>query len=272
MKHLFRNNAFPRVRDKTEAIASLRGDITRATSIHNSDWHKRSHRISTGITITDNPKLASHFHAPKGTSDKKMTGQKGYLVPFTYEDIKREAEENGIIITDEALLLMVEHTTELRNEFINIQAEILGHDQLETTGRLLFAPKGAIGRAPIMHVDDVYLTLHETFAGANARILTGMQPTDAIWDMMDRRKTAKIETENGDSLTKNLLAATTNYNDEFSNTPTNDPVIMKGQRDRNLSDHAQRNQVCIHSSSQMIQPLGQVAATFFTRPLQSNDL
>lgn len=274
MQNLFNNEAYPLVSNKEQAIAALRADVTRATSIRHSSWVERAKLINLGITIGSDEALAARYNAPKTADNKKMTGQKGYTAPFTYDDIKNEAQENGLIITEQALELLHEHTTEVRGEFVDIQTNMLGHDQFETTGRLLFAPKGAIGRAPIMHVDDVYLTLHETFKGAKLRVHSekGTAFNDTVWDMLDRRKTSKKETENNDAKTQRLMAATRDFNDEFSDTVIGDVVIMHGQKDRDLSDPAERDKVCVHSSSQMIPVFGQVAISFFSRPLPSNDL
>lgn len=266
MQHLFSNKAFPLVDDKASAIAALRSDITKAAAIRAPEWGDTLNAIKQGIKITTNPALAARFNASKDDPNKKMTGEKEYFEPFTYDDISKEAQKNGIIISDTALNLMTEHLTMLRDEFTSLQIELKGTQDFETTSRLLFAPKGAIGRAPVMHVDDTDFTLHITFDGATLRVHTGMDFGNTIWDMLDRQKTSKTETENNDAQTQALLNETANYHGEFSSTKRGDAVIMNGQKGRNLSDPAERKKVCAHASSQMISVQGQVAATFFTRP------
>ncbi|MFK7839255.1 MAG: hypothetical protein AB8B83_02900 [Bdellovibrionales bacterium] len=269
MQNLFNNQSYPLVSSKEEAIAALRADVTKATAIRAPDWTQQVEQIQSGITITDDPELAARYNKPKDDPERKMTGEKGYLVPFTADDIRREAQNNGISIDENTLSLFTKHLAEVREKFLEIQTELLGHDQFETVGRLLFAPIGAEGRAPVMHVDNYFLTLHETFKGALLRVHSekGMAFNETIWNMLDRQKTSKKSIETDQSQTQLLIAATTDFNDEFANTTTGDVLIMHGQQGKNLSDPAERQKVCVHSSSQMIRVQGQVAVSYFTRPL-----
>ena len=265
MQYLFSNAAYPISQDQSEAIKALAEGATRAAAIRKAEWLKTSKRVKEGIEITHNPALAKRFYVPKSEPGHKTTGQIGHKIPFTHADIMKEADENGIIMDEPTAMIMADYLAELRQMIIEIHEHEQSMQGFEVIGRLLFAPKDAIGRAPVMHVDDASFTLHTTFAGACVKIHNGMNFADTVWDLMDRRKTDKTKTEESIELQRH----TASYADEFSTTTLNDVLIMRGQAGLDLSDPEQRKRVCTHASSPLITVAGQVAATFFIKPVDN---
>ncbi len=236
----------------------LKINDTRAVLIQNPEWMETTRRIRQGLKIGDNRELAALYtDDPTKKRGFKITGENEYFKPFTSGEIFAEAKDGGVHIDEDALALLTAHLNNLRESFEEICAQYCNNN-LRIAGRLLFAPIGARGRSPSMHVDNVPLTLHSTFAGGRLNIHTGTSLDDIIWDMMNRKKTPN----------KLVLRQITNDSrEQFIDAAFGDAVVMRGQKNLNLDDKNIRNRVCVHTSSRDICDLGQAAVTFTQKPL-----
>lgn len=194
-----------------------------------------------------------------------MAGEVSYTDVVTTEHVLREAQKADITINDKAINAFSDRTNELRLLYMKIYQEIYGPQEDESiVGHLMFTPKHGLGRSPMMHVDNVQLTLHTTFAGATLRLLTGIA-SETLWKAMNVLKTSALPPEELSKNNDELTRLTRAYVDEFSSVALGDVVIMKGQRGENLDDPETRERVCVHASSPYIPQYGQAGAIFYAK-------
>lgn len=270
MDYLFNNKAYPIVTSEADVIAALQEDngTTRAVILRNeAAWQAESQTFGDGITMKDDVLAAWAYveDDPHGRFSRKIAGEVSYLDVVNAADVLKEAGEANIIVDPQASCLFSDKVNSQREMFQRVHDACFGKQEDESTvGHLMFTPKHGEGRSPMMHVDNVRLTLHTTFAGATLHLLNGIT-SETQWDYMNASKSGTVmqgqKTENDKALT----ILTQEYRDEFSSAKLGDAIFMKGQRGLDLDDPLIRDVMAVHASSPYISNYGQAGAIFYSK-------
>ncbi|PCI55449.1 MAG: hypothetical protein COB36_07445 [Alphaproteobacteria bacterium] len=270
MDYLFNNKAYPIVTSETDVIAALQEDngTTRAVILRNeAAWQAESQTFGDGITMKDDVLAAWAYveDDPHGRFPRKIAGEVSYLDVVNAADVLKEAGEANIIVDPQASRLFSDKVNSQREVFQRVHDACFGKQEDESiVGHLMFTPKHGEGRSPMMHVDNVRLTLHTTFAGATLHLLNGMT-SDKQWDYMNASKSGTVMRGQKDQNDKELTILTQEYRDEFSSAKLGDAIFMKGQRGLDLEDPLIRDVMAVHASSPYISSYGQAGAIFYSK-------
>lgn len=270
MDYLFNNKAYPIVACEADVIAALQEDngITRAVILRNEvAWQTESHIFGDGITMKDDALAAWAYvqDDPDGRFPRKIAGEVSYLDVVNVADVLKEAGEANIIVDPQASRLFSDKVNSQREVFQRVHDACFGIQEDETTvGHLMFTPKHGEGRSPMMHVDNVRLTLHTTFAGATLHLLNGIT-SETQWDYMNASKSGTVMRDVKMQHDRDLTILTQEYREEFSSARLGDAIFMKGQRGLDLTDLSIRETVAVHASSPYISNYGQAGAIFYSK-------
>ncbi len=267
MDHLFGNEAYPIVTSEADIIGAYGLPTTRAVILRDEQaWQQESEVFKSGIIMNSNPELAKLYHSVNGdTNARRYAGDVSYTDVINAQQVFEEAGKAAIDVTPEAAVLFEARMNALRALYGRVHTELYGvHEDESIVGHAMFTPKGGTGRSPMMHVDDVRMTLHTTFSGATLKLLNGMT-TDLLWDLMDKTKSNALPPQSRDANDERLTAMTTDYMDEFSSAYLGDVILMKGQKEVDMSDPDTRREMGAHVSSPAISFQGQSAAIFYQK-------
>lgn len=267
MEHLFNNIAYPIVTSEDDIDDALRLGTTRAVILRGGEWHDGEADIfRDGLVIHENAELAQDFVCDLSAEHgRKVPGQVSYLSPLSSQKIALEAQAAALEFGDDALEAFRQKMDYMRGLYERVHDAYVGpRDDESVVNHLLFTPKKGIGRSPMMHVDDVALTMHTTVAGAELRLLSGVE-TEAMWDAMNKQNTLSMTDEARADNDRALTHLTDRYYEEFDPTRRGDIVIMKGQKGQDLDDPDIRQQMGVHASSPFIALHGQAAAVFYSK-------
>ncbi len=270
MDYLFNNKAYPIVTSEADVIAALQEDngTTRAVILRNEmAWQAESQTFGDGITMKDDALAAWAYieDDPHGRFSRKIAGEVSYLDVVNAADVLKEAGQANIIVDPQASRLFSDKVNSQREMFQRVHDACFGKQEDESTvGHLMFTPKYGEGRSPMMHVDDVRLTLHTTFAGATLHLLNGMT-SDKQWDYMNTRKSATVMQDQKTENDKALTILTREYREEFSSAKLGDEIFLKGQKGLDLDDPLIRDVMAVHASSPYILNYGQAGAIFYSK-------
>ncbi len=267
MEHLFNNISYPIVTSEDDILDALRSGTTRAVILRGGEWQSEQAAVfANGLIIHENAELAQDFVCDlSAVHGRKIPGQVSYLSPLTEEKITAEAQGAALEFGDEALDVFRQKMDYMRGLYQRIHDEYAGpRDDESIVNHMLFTPKKGVGRAPMMHVDDVALTMHTTVAGAELRLLNGID-TEPMWNAMNKQRTRAMSDAGRADNDRFLTQLTDDYSGEFDSARLGDIIIMKGQKDLDLDDPAVRQEMGVHASSPFISYRGQAAAVFYSK-------
>lgn len=270
MDYLFNNKSYPIVTSEADVIAALKEDngTTRAVILRNeAAWQAESKTFDAGITMKDDMSAAWDYieDDPHGRFPRKIAGEVSYFDAVNAGDVLREADEANIIVDPQAGKLFSDKANELRAMFQRVHDVCYGEKVGHTTiGHLMFTPKHGMGRSPMMHVDNVQLTLHTTFAGASLNLSNGMVSLTQ-WDYMNAHKSDILPRDEKRAQEDKLTILTREYSEEFSSAKLGDAIFMKGQKDLDMDDPLIRDTMAVHASSPYISDYGQAGAIFYSK-------
>ena len=230
-------------------------------------WQVESQIFRAGITMKDDVRAAWAYveDDPHGRFSRKYAGEASYLDVVKAADVLREAGEANIIVDPQASRLFSDKVNDQRAMFQRVHDACFGeHEDESTVGHIMFTPKHGEGRSPMMHVDNVRLTMHTTFEGAALHLLNGMT-SETQWDYMNANKAATVTQDLKNQNDKALTILTQEYRDEFSSAKLGDAIFMKGQRGLDLNDPEIRDTMAVHASSPYISNYGQAGAIFYSK-------
>ncbi|PCJ99073.1 MAG: hypothetical protein COA45_06415 [Zetaproteobacteria bacterium] len=267
MDYLFNNKSYPIVTSEAQVIEALKEDnaTTRAVILRDDvAWQTENEIFGAGITMKDDARAAWDYveDDPSGRFPRKIAGKVSYQDVVNVADVLREAGEANIIVDPQASRLFSDKANYLRAMYQRVHDACFGKENDETTvGHLMFTPKHGEGRSPMMHVDNVQLTLHVTFAGATLSLLNGFT-SETQWKYMNSSGVMQAQEKEND---RALTILTQQYSEEFSSAKLGDAIFMKGQRGFDLEDPLIRNTMAVHASSPYISSYGQAAAIFYSK-------
>lgn len=268
MDYLFNEKSYPVVVHPDGILEELNRDGTKAVIFRDKQkWQEDSKIFKSGIIIPDDKVHAQKYWRDTAATEhgRKITGDRIYTDLAGSDAILLEACNAHIDIKPQALELLAQRVSEYRALFQRVQEGYRGFakdDELHT--RVLFAPKGGQGRSPMMHVDDVDLTMHFTVSGAAIRVSNGVI-TETAWEAMNRDLMRTMPENIRVAKEEWLTDITAQYVEEFSTVSLGDVVIMKGGKDKDLRIEKSRDNTCVHVSSPYIQQEGQAAVLFYAK-------
>ncbi len=267
MELLFNQIAYPIVTSEEGVIAALEDPKVRAAILRDeTQWQLDAPIYKAGIAMETSKEAAQKYHHdPTQEFNRKKAGNVSFLDVVKASDIMAQAAEAEMHVDPVALELLTRRNNELRALHDRVHDAHFGKfDDQTTVGHAMFTPKGGLGRATMMHVDDVRMTMHTTFAGASLRLLNGIT-TDKLWDLMDHQKMSELPQDVRDHKERELTLLTQEYNDEFSSAPLGDIIFMKGQKGLDITDRDVQSSMAVHASSPFISFQGQAAAIFYSK-------
>ena len=166
MSYLFDNEAYPIVTSEADIIEAFSVPMTRAVILRDEEtWQRESEVFKSGIIMQDNPALGAQYrHDPSAKNDRKIAGEISYLDVISASEVLAEAQKADIILDPAACTLFHDKMNALRGLYARVHDAYFGAKDDETiVGHAMFTPKHGVGRSPMMHVDDVRMTLHTTY-------------------------------------------------------------------------------------------------------------
>ncbi len=267
MEHLFGNNAYPIVTNESDIVEAYNLPTTRAVILRDeSAWQREADIFKAGIVMNSNPELAQMYHSIDGDpNNRRYAGDVSYTDVLNAQTILEESARAEINVTPEAADLFQARMNYMRPLYDRLHTQLYGeHEDESIVGHAMFTPKGGAGRSPMMHVDDVRLTMHGTFAGATLKLLNGVT-SETMWELMDKTKSNALPPQVRDANDDQLTRMTADYADEFSSARLGDLILMKGQKEQDMSDPDVREEMGVHVSSPAISYQGQAAAIFYQK-------
>lgn len=279
--HYKNQRAYPIAKSAKHAVHVLKGNKVKAAIVFNGQYKPATSEmqdqetsvISQWWTSTEQPKR--EFMSP---------GQTTYVVDdASVEKLKRQGQQPRLLdsasvaaelkaadlqISPDALsdlhqkmLNAISDFSDIFQEYMNIKS-----DDFVTRAWQIFAPKGALGRTPYLHIDHSVLTgMWYPYADRSpSQVYTGEIPEE-VWKALQpnqngksRGKTSKKDHQNSLVLrefTKNASPC------DLMTLPDGALIIAKNLKNiennptyRDLSDEKVRQSICLHKS-------GNVAAT-----------
>jgi len=267
MEYLFGNDAYPIVTSEADIVEAYDTPLTRAVILRDEEtWQKEAEIFRSGIIMRDENNVGGFYVSEANSKNgRRVAGEVSYLDVISASEILAEAAKAEIVVSAEACEVFHNKMNYMRELYNRVHDEYYGAREDETVvGHAMFTPKGGIGRATMMHVDDVNMTLHSTFAGATLRLLDGIT-TERLWDLMDKTKLNSMDQSQRDSSEKELSSLTESYGEEFGNAYAGDLIFMKGQKGKDLKDPEVRKNMAVHASSSYIPYQGQAASIFYSK-------
>lgn len=263
MRGYFEQACYPIVGSYDEIVGFLRQPDVRAVVYRNEADQAAHDFLKQSVSAPRVCALAQAFSSTAHYSARPIyAGKSRFLEPFSRELVAAEAQSGGIVIAPEALDLLTERLAAIRSLYLDVYQATGGDPAHETAGHLLFTPKGGDGRAPKMHVDYLPLTCHWAFALAPLDIMTE-EPDEHLWTMLNRVHYNKLDEPGQLACDQWLTEVSETRQADFAYSVVGDIIFSKGQRFRDLSKAADRAQVCVHKSSNLIPHMGQAAALFY---------
>ncbi len=267
MEYLFNNIAYPIVASEDDVIEAFAEPSVRAVILRDDTlWQQDKQIIAPGITMTDAPNVARRYHYdPSEEFNRKKAGDISYTDVINVSDMLEQSSIAAIDVAQGAADLLTQRVNEKRALFSRLHDRLFGSfDDESVVGHLMFTPKGGVGRAPMMHVDNVRMTMHTTYAGASLRLLNGMI-TDKLWDGMNHTKMHALPQDVRDHKEAELTFLTEQYAEEFSGARIGDDIFMKGQLGKDLDDLEIRQSMGVHASSPYVSFQGQAASIYYSK-------
>ncbi len=267
MDYLFGNEAYPIVTSESDIVEAYDMPLTQAVILRGEEaWQKEAEIFRSGIIIPDENEVGRLYNQDASAKNgRRVAGEVSYLDVISASEILAEAAKAEIEVSSEVCELFHKKMNYMRELYSRVHDEYYGAREDETVvGHAMFTPKGGVGRATMMHVDNVNMTLHSTFAGATLRLLDGIT-TEKLWDLMDKTKLNAMSQGTRDACEQELTRLTEAYSSEFSDAHAGDIIFMKGQKDKDLSDPETRKNMAVHASSPYIPYQGQAAAIFYSK-------
>ena len=267
MDYLFGNRAYPIVTSEDDILEFYDLPETRAVILREEDvWQREAEIFRSGIVMRDDNNVGSYYVSDANSKNgRRIAGEVSYIDVISASEVLAEAAKAEIIVSDEACEVFCNKMNRMRELYNMVHDSYYGVREDETVvGHAMFTPKGGIGRATMMHIDDVNMTLHSTFAGATLRLLDGIT-TEKLWDLMDKTKLNAMAQGQRDASERELSMLTESYSGEFGNAYAGDLIFMKGQKDKDMRDPEVRKNMAVHASSPLIPYQGQAAAIFYSK-------
>lgn len=255
---LFNNAAYP-VMNSPEAIsAALSCAETRGVVL-------KDHILKFGgdvFTAQHDENLAYTYSTSGINRPRKTAGRKQYA-EVTAQDILSEAKEAGIKVSPYYSDTLAEAVNSMHGLFTEVYRSVWNDNETPVVSQLLFTPKGGIGRAPLVHIDNNRLTGHWAIALSGLDIMMS-EPSSDLWNALNRTiHDATIGVDK--ALDIAVLEHTSQAQENFETTDIGDMLFLKGQRGRNLNDEFERQQMSVHKSADAMRKHGQVGAMFYPK-------
>jgi hypothetical protein len=260
--YLFDNPALPVIRSAEEILPALRRDFTRAVTFRHADYDFSNRAIRAVANFAE----TRAYHLDAIDPRRRYAGRIGHTGAVDTEDVQRESAEAGIVLDGDTAADFATRCKTLRTLFSTILEDYTDGAIADTTARLLFTPKGGLGRAATLHVDNTILTLHWSAALAPLGVLNG-EPDENLWQALDRRYKDGAGPAELRRIGQILERADDDDMLDLRDNAIGDIVIGKGQRGRDLSQPEARREAFVHKSSAGITRSGQAA--FVLTPLSS---
>lgn len=294
--HYKNQPSYPIAQSPRHAAELLKGNKVKAAIVFSDQYKPATNEmqdletriVSKWWTSTDQPKRefispgeATYVVDENACEELKRQGQQPQILDPA--SIAAELKAADLHMPPEALNALYQNMRNAIDDFSDIfQLHMkLNRDDFVMRVWQVFAPKGALGRTPALHID------HSTLSGmwypyadrAPAHVFMGDVPQD-VWNALQpskkgktRGKASKQDLKNAVTLrqfTKNAAAK------DFMTLPSGALIIAKNLKNagnppsyRNLSDKKVQQSICLHKSGD-VSAMGQVGLIMIPQIIQKS--
>lgn len=259
VKYLGGNKAYAQIHDPSLVSGLLQDTFTRAVCLHLPSFAFNDNAISDQPDISPEA-IQKYWNDPTDTNQgRKIPGRRIYIaandyerfnlsdqhgLPLTKESIQYEIKQANLSIDQNKISELFNTISHVVNVFSDIVKERNQTDQFYMRCFQLWAPKGALGRSPSLHIDNTDITGLWYAGRATAKIYTGDIPP-TIWRAL----------KNGTNRSGQVLQ---NFTDEIDQKETmslltNSLNICVNQKGRDITKPEAQNKVCPHFSGDIPQ-------------------
>jgi len=199
------------------------------------------------------------------------------------KSVEAELKAANLHASPDALNNLCENIVQVINDFSDIFQQYMNVERDDFVMRVwqIYAPKGALGRTPFLHIDHSILTgMWYPYANrAPAQVYTGDVPED-VWRALQpkqggRSRGAVSKKDHQNSMTLKKFTKNASRNDLMT-LPDNALIVCKNLKNkeakpiyRDVSDEKVRQSICLHKSGD-VSMMGQVGLIMIPQMVMSD--